>query len=125
MIIVLTGKGFYLSKVQYKVLGETANGVYVLHTYNNNGGKGVFDMLLLMRVTKEKERVYDNGSSATVQSATFLTLQSYVVGGDRCTGGIKSAKVQGNEVIVWQYPKKNSVDQCQGAKKFVIDLSTL
>lgn len=109
----------------YKVLGETANGVYVLHTYNNDGGKGVFDMLLLMRITKEKERVYDNGSSATVQPATFLTLQSYVVGGDRCTGGIKSAKVRGNEVIVWQYPKKNSVDQCQGAKKFVIDLSTL
>jgi len=107
----------------YKLIGKTANSIYVLHTYNNPRGHGLYDMLLFMRMIKGKVAVYDSSSHAAMEPATFLTLQSYLMGGDRCTGGIKSAKVRGNKVIVWQYPKKNSVNQCRGAKEFVLDLS--
>lgn len=110
----------------YKLVGKTTNGIYVLHTYNSHGANGMFDMLLFMRMMYRKLIVYDHNSKpAMKEPAAFLTLKSYVMGGDRCTNGIKLAKVTGNKVYVWQYPKKNSVDQCQGAKKFVIDLARL
>lgn len=107
----------------YKLMGVTSNGIYVVHTYNDDGHSTPFDMLLFLQLQKAAIPVYDGSAKPNIKSTTYAVLLGYAFGGSHCTGGIKSVKVKGNNVTIVQYPKKNSANQCEGDYSYTINLA--
>lgn len=108
----------------YKVLGETTSGLYMLQTFQSHGGDEVNDMLLFIELEKATLPIFSRGKLKQNKVALMAKLRGFVNGGDRCSGGIKSAKVSGNKIIIDQYSYINSVNQCEGAQTYVIDTTT-
>lgn len=114
-----SGNGYY----GYQVIGRTTSGTYVLHSFSQlPGAKEVFDALLFITLDNQGIAVYSGANDPLKTKTTKMELTGYFVGGDRCSGGIKSATVSGNQVTVLKYPDINSVKQCEGATKSTIDV---
>src|SRR5690349_11127148 len=45
---------------RYKVVGKSTNGIYVLYTLSSDGGTLIASDLLLVRLDKSNEYIYDN-----------------------------------------------------------------
>lgn len=108
----------------YKVLGKTTSGLYMLQTFQSHGGDEVNDMLLFLNFEKTTLPIFSRGKLKQNKPALMVKLHGFVNGGDRCSGGIKNAKVSGNKIIINQYSYINSVNQCEGAETYVIDTTT-
>jgi hypothetical protein len=107
----------------YEVIGQAANGTYVLHTYSQLPGMTeVRDALLFVQLTQQKIKMYVSSSKPTREKGTKMLLVGYMPGGDRCSGGIQSATLKNSVLTVKKYPAINSVSQCEGAQTLTIDL---
>jgi hypothetical protein len=115
-----TSVGYY----GYEVIGQATNQIYVLHSFSQlPGKKEIFDALLFIQLDNQDLNIYASSNKPVTEKTTKMSLIGYMPGGDRCSGGIKSAKIQGNNLFVDQYPAINSVDQCQGATKITINMA--
>lgn len=116
------GDGYY----GYQVIGQTTNGIYVLHSFSQlPGDNKIFDALLFIKLEDQYLNIYIQSNKAVSEKTTKMLLVGYMPGGDRCSGGIKSANIEGNRLTVDQYPAINSVDQCQGATRVAIDMAAI
>jgi hypothetical protein len=117
-----TSDGYY----GYQVIGQATNGTYVLHSFTQlPGDNKIFDALLFIKLEDQYLNIYVHLNKAVSEKTTKMLLVGYMPGGDRCSGGIKSAKIDGNILTVDQYPAINSVDQCQGSATVAIDMGTI
>lgn len=108
----------------YEVVGQAKNGVYVLHTFSQlPGSSEIYDALLFIKLSKQIVNLYVDSNRPTQEDTTKMLLQAYMPGGDRCSGGIASAKLQNDVLTIKKYPSINSVNQCEGANTITIDLS--
>lgn len=113
----------------YKVAGKSANGIYVLVTHSWSAtGFGVFSDLLLLRLVKTHEYVYDGGNGHTSQpkinQITEIQLLGYVNGGDRCVGDFIDVGLVDNQLKVKQYDNDRPYD-CRKTKNYSINLENL
>ena len=108
----------------YKVIGKSANGIYVLSTQASGGGTMVASDLLLLRLNENLEYVFNRVSNPQINNITVLRMLGYVNGGDRCVGGFAEVKLVGNQLNIKQYNGANAVD-CSKTKEFSLDLSKL
>lgn len=113
------GQGWY----EYKVIGKTPNGIFVVDTHDNGGGTLTSNDLLLLKLEPGKNVVYDD-SKKKVMDIVELKMLGYVQGGDRCTGSFKTATLNGYDLVLEQYQGNNAID-CAKTKSFHIDLSKM
>lgn len=108
----------------YEIIGKTSSGIYVLHTLNQpSTASNIYDMLLFVRLERGTLPIFNDTMATTTAPSFYAMLVGFVQGGDRCSGGIQSASVQGNTVAINRYPSRNSVGQCQGAQSFNVNLA--
>jgi hypothetical protein len=110
--------GFY----SYKVLGKSANNIYVLNTNTSSGGTLEASNLLLIKFNKSNQYVYNGSSQPKINHVLELKLLGYIIGGDRCVGSFSSVQVIGNNLVIEQHHGNNPLD-CNKFKKYSIDLS--
>lgn len=109
----------------YKVIGKTKDGIYVLHTLNNDGGTMTADDLLLIRLYNGTENsIYDSHEGLRVESISVMKLLGYISGGDRCVNGLTDITVIDNLIKAKQYDGKNGAD-CTKQKDVVFNLEGL
>lgn len=108
---------------RYKLIGKSANGIYVLNTLSSSGGSLNSAQLLLIKLEPSSQIVY-NQDKLQRQSITEMKLVGYVNGGDRCIGGFADVKLTDNALQIQQHQGKNPVD-CEKIKTFTIDLGKL
>lgn len=107
----------------YKVIGKGSNGTYVVHSFSQlPGDDSIYDALLFIQLSKQKVNIYTGLKQPIDIGTTKMLLVGYMPGGDRCSGGIKSAVVKGDVLTVYKYPAINSVNQCVGAATSIIQL---
>ena len=115
-----SGQGIY----RYRLIGKSANNIYVLNTESNGGGAGVFTNLLLVRLASKQIAVYDRSSTPKIKTYSQLKLLGYVAGGDRCVGSFPEVTIKSNLLFVTQH-NGDFPYECNKVQKFTIDLSKL
>jgi hypothetical protein len=108
----------------YKVVGKTTNGIYVLHTLSSGGGTLIASDLLLIRLDKNMQYVYD-GPQLKTEEITEMKLLGYIIGGDRCVGSFADAQIVGNYLKLKQNNDKTPDGDCKKQQEYSIDLSQL
>ena len=93
----------------YQYAGQSAGNITVLITYNNGGGTGYIESVLLFKITQRDHH-------------TILTRIGGILGGDRCVGGITSTSIKDNILTVETYEGKSAPD-CNYTKQTQYDLS--
>lgn len=107
----------------YQVIGQATSGTYVLHSFSQlPGANEIVDALLFITLNDQNLDIYVDTNKPISEKTTKMLLVGYMPGGDRCSGGIQSAKIEGNTLTVKRYPAINSVKQCEGAKTITIDM---
>lgn len=108
---------------KYNLIGRTLNGVYVVDTYTNTGGSGVFQNVMLVRPATKT--LYSNDSNGVITSQyTALVYLGSLGGGDRFTGSYHDLQVAANTLTGLQYSDKNPAGIKQYPdSKVSIDLS--
>jgi hypothetical protein len=107
----------------YKVIGKTKDNTYVLSTHSSGGGTLISSDLLLLKLKKTKEYLYEQ-EVLHAKEITALDLIGYVSGGDRCVGDFAKVTVTENQLQVAQYQGNNPID-CKKTKAYSIDLEKL
>lgn len=110
----------------YEYIGETPNGVYIVHTYNGNkNNKQIIDDILFLRIKPHIIYQYKANNMPYKDKTPMLSLIGYVSGGNRCSGGIKSTQLQGNLLKLVTYYDHQEPNDCTGTRTFNVDLSVL
>ncbi len=122
-LFYLNDKNVEAGSYHYRLLGKTTSGIYVLHTFESGPAGDINDMLLLLKLEQKKIPMFTRGKEKHSRPALIATLEGFVSGGDRCSGGIKSVSIDHYNIQVEQYSPINSVQQCEGEKTYTIDTS--
>ncbi len=108
----------------YEVIGKTANNIYVLNTSSSGSGTLVASDLLLVRLDKSNQYVY-NGPQLKINEITEMKLLGYMIGGDRCVGAFANIQIVDNTLKIKQFNEENPGGECKKTREFSIDLSKL
>ena len=107
----------------YKVIGKAPDGIYVIKTFHHAKGGKVFDNLMLIRLFRQKEYSYIQSGEAHLRDHVALKVVGYVYGGYKCSGGIKSTRLDGNKLYVTSYISHQKPNVCKLTRSYVIDLN--
>jgi hypothetical protein len=91
----------------YRVIGQTASGIFIVHTNANYGGSGVFSNIILLKLDQAKMFDPKSGKAQTYNRLSYL---GQIPGGDRCYSGITDIQLQNNLLSFKQYHGKTAED---------------
>jgi hypothetical protein len=100
----------------YKVIGRTANGNFVVNTYSDGGGSGVFNNLALFHIFHDAD------------DQEYLAWVGSLAGGDRALGSVIAGTVtmKGTHVMGLRESDKNTTPiPTHEPQKFDFDLSKI
>ncbi len=118
------GKNIDDGSYGYKVVGKSKNNIYVLGTSSSGGGTLVATDLLLVKLVKSNQYVYD-GPQLKINKITEMKLLGYVMGGDRCVGAFANVQIVNNNLKIKQFNDANAGGECKKTRKYAINLSGL
>ncbi len=91
----------------YEYVGQTKNGIDVLHVFESGGGTGQFDSIMLLKRQQITQYLMSDNNQFKPSQFTQLSMLSSIPGGDRATGSFKTIVIKGNTLSGTRFNSKN------------------
>lgn len=91
----------------YRYIGQTKNGLDVLHIFDFGGGTGIFDSILFLKRRLSTTFTFNKYNQWAPNTFTSLSYVGLIPGGDRASGSFKTIKIQNNQVTGIRYNPNN------------------
>tara|TARA_B100002051_G_C16582338_1_gene558331 strand:+ start:333 stop:929 length:597 start_codon:yes stop_codon:yes gene_type:complete len=115
------------SQYQYRVIGQTKTGLFVIATTLRSSGSGVFQNVVVIRLKQQQRHTWDSTTRSFASTPyTSLTYVANLGGGDRFSGAYQQLSVVGNHLIGRKANNNNPANQATHPQQRIdIDLSAL
>lgn len=110
--------------IGYALQGTMQNSLQIIDFFENGGGSGTFETLLLVQTLPLQVMTPDFSTSNNTLASnfTYLKLAGVIPIGDRCLGGLKQVTIAKNILTIEQYNGQNAAD-CTKTVSHKIDVT--